>query len=168
VKNNILTKLLIASALLICAVPVTASAQIYNRYPYDRNEDRYRYDRNDRNELRTALVRLDDTSARLESNLSMTRGRRVLGLFWVTENNNSALGQISDFRRALRQLRRASAGGRDLQNSYDEARMVVDLGFRLDRNLRLRTGRTDVDQELAELRSNLHVIAETYDIRLRY
>jgi hypothetical protein len=68
----------------------------------------------------------------------------------------------------VRQLRRASAGGRDLSGSYDEARNVIDQGMRLDRYLRLRTGRTDVDEELAQIRSSLHVIAEAYDMSIRY
>jgi len=148
------------------AIPVVASAQIqiYDRYGYDRS-DRY-----DRSELRNALARLENSGARLESDLSMTRGRRVFGgLFWVTSPTDSnAIAEVRDFRIAVRQLRRASAGGRDLSNSYDEARNVIDQGLRLDRYLRLRTGRTDVDQELSEIRSNLHVIADAYDISMRY
>jgi hypothetical protein len=158
-RQNLLTKFLMATALLVLSVPVVASAQIY---------DRYRNDRIDRNEVRDAIVRLDNSSARLENNLSMTRGRRVLGLFWVTNNDNTAMVEIREFRQTVRQLRRASAGGRDLRNSYDEARLVVEQGTRLDRSLRLRTGRTDVDQELAEMRSNLHVIAEAYGLNRRY
>jgi hypothetical protein len=150
-----------ATALLIFAIPVVASAQIY---------DRDRYDRGDRSDLRNAIVQLENSSARLEDDLSAIRVRRVLGFSWVTNNsaNSAAVGEVRDFRRAVRELRRASAGGRDLRNSYDEARMVVDQGVRLDRYLRLRTGRMDVDAELSEIRSNLHVIAEAYNIDRRY
>ncbi|HEY3103448.1 MAG TPA: hypothetical protein VGJ69_07645 [Pyrinomonadaceae bacterium] len=165
-RKNILVRLLLAIALLMFAIPVVASAQIqiYERNRYDRS-DRY-----DRSELRNALARLENSSARLESDLSTTRGRRVFGgLFWVTNpTDNNAIAEVRDFRIAVRQLRRASAGGRDLSNSYDEARDVIDQGLRLDRYLRLRTGRADVDQELSEIRSNLHVIADAYDISMRY
>lgn len=164
-RQRLLIRFLMTTALLILSVPAVASAQIYDRYRNDRID---RYDRVDRNEVRDAIARLDNSSARLENNLSMTRGRRVLGMFWVTSNDNTALAEIREFRRTVRQLRRASAGGRDLRNSYDEARMVVDQGTRLDRSLRLRTGRIDVDEELSELRSNLHVIAEAYGINRRY
>ena len=160
-RHKIFIRTLIATALLVVALPAVASAQIY---------DRYRGDRSDRYDLRNAIVQLENSSARLEDNLSATRatrGRRVLGMFLVT-NENSAAGEIRDFRDAVRELRRASAGGRDLRNSYDEARMVVDQGRRLDRYWRLRTGRTDVDAELSEIRSNLHVIAEAYNIDRRY
>jgi hypothetical protein len=161
-RKNILIRLLMATALLIFAIPVVASAQIqiYDRYRYDRDIDR--------DDVHDAIIRLQNSSARLESNLSTPRGRRVLGLFWVTNTDTTAIAEVRDFRRAVRELRRASAGGRDLRNSYDEARMVVDQGLRLDRYLRLRTGRTDVDAELSEIRSNLHVIADAYGMNIRY
>jgi hypothetical protein len=165
-RKNTLVRLALAIALLMFAIPVVASAQIriYERDRYDRS-DRY-----DRGALRSALAQLENSSARLESDLSATRGRRVLGgLFWVTNpTDTNAIANVRDFRVAVRQLRRASAGGRDLSRSYDEARNVIDQGMRLDRYLRLRTGRTDVDEELAQIRSSLHVIAEAYDMSVRY
>lgn len=155
-----------ASVLLIFAIPAVASAQIYDRYRYDR----YRYDQPDydRVDVRDAIQGLDDASVRLENDLDRARTRRVLGLFWVTDTDTTAVAQVRDFRRAVRQLRRASGNGRDLDASYDEAQVVVDQGNRLDRYLRLRTGRTDVDFELSEIRSNVHLIAEAYDINVRY
>jgi hypothetical protein len=168
-RQRLLLKFLISTALLILSVPVVASAQIYDRYRDDRGG---RYDRVDREEVRDAIVRLDNSSARLENNLdnnsSRTRGRRVLGMFWVTNNDNTVVAEVREFRLSVRQLRRASAGGRDLRNSYEEARLVVDQGTRLDRYLRLRTSRTDVDEELAEMRSNIHVIAEAYGLNRRF
>jgi hypothetical protein len=167
-RQSFLIKVLMATALLILSVPVVASAQIYDRYRNDRVD---RYDRINRNELREAreaIVRLDNSAERLENNLNVTRGRRVLGMFWVTNNENTPLAEIREFRRTVRELRRASGGGRDLRNSYDEARLVVEQGTRLDRSLRLRTGRADVDEELSEMRSSLHVIAEVYGLNRRY
>jgi hypothetical protein len=165
-QKNFLIRLALAIALLMFAIPVVASAQIriYERDRYDRS-DRY-----DRGALRSALAQLENSSARLENDLSATRGRRVLGgLFWVTSpRDTNAIAEVRDFRIAVRQLRRASAGGRDLGRSYDEARNVIDQGMRLDRYLRLRTGRTDVDEELAQIRSSLHVIADAYDMSIRY
>jgi len=168
-RKNILGRFVLAIALLIFAIPVVASAQIriYERDRYDRSD---RYDRYDRGALRSALAQLDNSSARLESDLSATRGRRVLGgLFWISNpNDNAAIAEVRDFRVAVRQLRRASAGGRDLSGSYDEARNVIEQGMHLDRYLRLRTGRTDVDEELAQIRSSLHVIADAHDMNIRY
>jgi hypothetical protein len=69
---------------------------------------------------------------------------------------------------ALRDLRVASNRGRNLRDSENEARNVINLGLQLDRYLRLRTGSTNVDADLSELRSGLNTLAEAYDLRLRY
>jgi|SRR5207253_7890954 len=159
-RNNILIRLLVATALLILAIPVVASAQYYNRD---------RYDRADTTDVRDAIIRLDNSSARLESDLSFARGRRVLGgLLWVGEDNSASVAEVRDFRRAVRELRYASDGGRDLRGSYDEARMVLDRGVQLDRDLRLRTGRESVDADLSDIRSSLHIIADAYNLRMPY
>lgn len=158
-RNKILLRLLMAIALLILAFPVVASAQFYNRD---------RYDRFDRSDVHDALVQLDNSSVRLENDLTYTQPRRVLGFFWVTETDTNAIAEVRDFRRAVRQLRNASDDGRDLRDSYDEARMVLDRGVQLDRYLRLRTNSTAVDEELADIRSSLHIIADAYDLRMPY
>ena len=161
-RNNILIRLLMLMAItgVILAIPVVASAQ-YDRYD--------RYDRGGWRDVHDAIVRLDNSSARLENDVSMPRGRRLLGgLLWVGNTDNAAVAEVRDFRNAVRQLRYASRGGRDLDNSYDEVQVVLDRGVQLDRYLRLRTGSTAVDYDLSELRSNLHVIANAYDLRMPY
>ena len=159
-RNKILIRLLMVTTLLILAIPVVASGQFYNRD---------RYDRSDRRDVHDAIVRLDNSSARLESDLSYNnRGRRLLGVFWVSNSDPNAVAEVRDFRRAVRQLRNASAGGRDLSGSYDEARMVLDQGVQLDRYLRLRTGQTSVDADLSDIRSSLNVIANAYNLRMHY
>jgi hypothetical protein len=160
-KSNIAIKILMATALLILAIPVVASAQIYRRS--------YEYDRNDRRNLRDVITQLDNSSARLESDLNVGRNRRVLGgLFWVRNVDSNAIAEVRDFRQAVRDLRRSFRAGDDLADSRDEARMVLDRGVQLDRYLRLRTGSRDVDADLAEIRSNLHLIADAYDLNMRY
>ena len=161
-RSKILMRILMATALLILAIPVVASAQIYNRS--------YEDDRYNNRDVRDAIARLDNSSARLESDLNYGRSRPVLGgLFWVRSGvDTNALADVRDFRQAVRQLRRSSRGGFDLDNSRDEAQMVLDRGAELDRYLRLRTGSTSVDADLAELRSNLHVIADAYGLEMRY
>src|SRR5881394_2081743 len=151
-KNNILIRALLMGALLIVAAPAIASAQIYNRYDYDRS---------DRRDVRDAIARLDNASARLQSDLNYGNERRVLGgLLSFRTVDNDAIAQVRDFRRAVRDLRSSSRSGFALERSVDEARIVLDRGVQLDRYLRLRTGRTSVDADLAEIRSSLHLVAD--------
>jgi hypothetical protein len=172
-RNNLLLKTLITAALVILAIPIGASAQQYrDRYYADRYYDRYdyrdQYDQVNRRQAREAIQRLDNSAARLESDLSVNRGRRVLGILWVGNTDSTAIAEVRDFRRAVRQLRYASNNGRDTSDSYDEARMVLDRGMQLDRYLRVRTGSAQVDADLSELRSNLHILADAYNLRMSY
>jgi hypothetical protein len=159
-KNNILTRILLATALVIVAAPVIASAQIYNRYDYDRS---------DRRDVRDAIARLDNASARLQGDLNYGSEHRVLGgMLSFRTVDNDAITQVRDFRRAVRDLRSSSRGGSALERSVDDARTVLAQGVQLDRYLRLRTGRTSVDADLADIRSNLHLIADAYDLSVPY
>ncbi|MGZ8843613.1 MAG: hypothetical protein ACXW18_08115 [Pyrinomonadaceae bacterium] len=161
-KTRTLLKLFMTIAILLLAIPVTASAQIYQR-----NDDRY--DRGDRREVRQAINQLDSSSARLQNDLNATsRSRRVLGgLFLVRNADSTAVSELDNFRQALRELRRDFRDDRSLNNTRDEARAVINRGIQLDRYLRLRTGSTSVDAELANIRSNLHLLADAYDLNLR-
>jgi len=153
-------RILLATALLICAIPVVVSAQIYERYNYDRSDQR---------SVRDAVARLDNASARLENDLNYGRQRRVLGgLFWVNTVDSTAVVEARDFRSAVRDLRRSLRGGFDLDDSREEARVVLDRGIQLDRYVRLRTGSTSVDFDLADIRSSLHVIADAYGLNMGY
>ena len=153
-------RILLATALLICAIPVVVSAQIYERYNYDRSDQR---------SVRDAVARLDNASARLENDLNYGRQRRVLGgLFWVNTVDSTAVVEARDFRIAVRDLRRSLRGGFDLDDSREEARVVLDRGIQLDRYVRLRTGSTSVDSDLADIRSSLHVIADAYGLNMGY
>ena len=163
-KNKNLIRILVAAALLIVAAPVIGSAQTYNRYdPYDR------YDRSNPRDVRDAIARLDNAGARLQSDLYAGNERRVLGgILSFRTVDNDAIAEVRDFRRAVRDLRAAARGGFDLDRSVDEARVVLNRGVQLDRYLRLRTGRTSVDADLAEMRSDLRVIADAYGLSMPY
>ena len=165
-RRNILGRLVFTAALLILALPIVSSAQIYNRrYDYGRNN----YDQTDRRDVHEAIRQLDISSARLENDLNYGRTRRVFGgIFQFRTVDTNAIYQARDFRRAVRDLRMSSRGGFALGGSVDEARIVVDKGVQLDRELRLRTGNGSVDAELAEIRSSLHIIADAYDLRMPY
>jgi hypothetical protein len=176
----LLPKILITAAILIVAIPIGASAQTYRdrtysrdrSYDRDRSYNRYdnrdQYDRMDRRQVRQAIQGLDNAAARLESDLNVNQGRRVLGIFWIGNTDNRSVSEVRDFRRAVRQFSNASNGGRDLRESYDEARVVLDRGMQLDRYLRLRTGSERVDADLSELRSNLNLIANAFNLTMTY
>ena len=164
-RKNILARLIFTAALLILALPIVSSAQTYNPYDYSRD----RYDRTDRRDVHEAIRQLDVSSARLENDLNYGRTRRVFGgIFQFRTVDTGVIDQVRDFRRAVRDLRMSSRGGFALGASVDEARMVLDRGVRLDRDLRLRTGNGSVDAELADIRSSLHIIADAYDLRMPY
>jgi hypothetical protein len=148
-------------ALLILAVPVAASAQVYRDRSYDRYDNRDQYDRVNRRAARDAVAGLENSSVRLENDLNSTPARRVLGVFQLRTVDNSSIAQVRDFRRAVRQLRNNSG-------NVDEAQRVLDEGMQLDRYLRLRTGSTRVDADLSELRSNLHTLADAYGLTMTY
>jgi hypothetical protein len=170
-RQNILIKLLIAAALLVLAIPIGASGQVYrDRYNdrYNNRDQRDQYDRVDPREVRAAINRLDSASVRLENDLNYTPGRRILGIFQLRTTDNNAVAQVRDFRRAVAMLRNSSANGRALNRSVDEAQMVLNRGVQLDRYLRLRTGSSRVDEDLSELRSNLHTLAEAYGLTVPY
>ncbi len=167
-RHNILTKPLMAAALLILAIPLGASAQIYRDRYNDRYDYRDQYNRMDRRDVRDTMYRLENSSNRLESDLNYTPGRRVLGIFQLKTIDNNAIAQVRDFRRAVRQLRNSSNNRRDLDRSVDEAQMLLDRGVQLDRYLRLRTGSTVVDADLSDLRSNLHILADAYGLSMPY
>lgn len=162
-RNNTLMRLLMAAALLIMAIPVVAAAQSYNR-AYNRD----RYDRTNRRDVHEAIMRLNSAGGRLESDLNSMRQHRVVGSLWVTTADPAAIAEVRDFRRAVTELRNASDGGRDLSGTFDEARKVLDQGSQLDRYLRLRTGSTNVDADLSEIRSSLHILADAYNLRMAY
>jgi hypothetical protein len=168
-RSSILTKPLMAATLLILAIPLGASAQVYNRGRYNnRDVNRDQYDRMNQGDARDAINRLENSSARLESDLNFTPGPRVLGIFQLRTVDNNAVAQVRDFRRTVRQLRNDSNDGRALNRSVDEAQVVLNRGVQLDRYLRLRTGSTNVDADLSDLRSNLHTLADAYGLNMPY
>jgi len=162
-RNKFLIGILLAAALVVISAPVIVSAQDYDRY------DPYRYDRSSRQDVRDAINRLDRESTRLQADVNAGRQRSVLGgILSFRTVDTDAVDQVRDFRFAVRNLRNAARGGFDLDRSIDEARVVLDRGVQLDRYLRLRTGRSDVDADLADIRSDLHVIADAYGLSVPY
>jgi|SRR5215813_441205 len=162
-RNKTILGLLVAAVLLVLGTTTVTSAQYYRERYYDRDQ----YDRDNRYELRNAIAQLDNSTVRLQDDLRFSSTRTVLGIFQYRTVDNTALAEVRDFRRAVRQLRN-SYGGYGLNDSRDEAQMVLEQGVQLDRYLRVRSGSTRVDADLSEIRSALHVIADAYDLRMPY
>jgi len=167
-RHNLLVKSLITAALLILAIPIGASAQVYRDRSNNRYDNRDQNDRVNRRELRMAIQRLDNAAARLENDVDVPRARGGLGFFLTGRTDNRSIAEIRDFRSAVAQLRNSANDQNGVAGSRDEARMVLDRGVRLDRYLRLRTGSANVDADLSELRSNLHIVADVYGLRVPY
>jgi hypothetical protein len=157
-KRNKLIKLLIIAGLLILAGPIAVAAQDYSRYD--------RSDRYDRRDLRDAIQRLDNSSGRLQSDLNSLRTRRMFGLFWMPRDNG-AIWAARDFRTAVRNLRNSSNNGRDLNRSYDEARLVIDRGAELHRAIQ-QNNNSRLDADWFEVRRDLQRIANAYGLSLPY
>ena len=109
-RTNLLVRFLLATALLILAIPVVASAQDY-RDRYYNPDYRDQYNQNNNYDVRAAINRLANSSVRLENDLNYANRRRVFGIFEFRTVDNTAITEVRDFRRAVWQLRRASAGG---------------------------------------------------------
>ena len=163
-RRTTILGLLMVAALLVLAIPAGTSAQIYRDRYYNPDQ----YNSADRFALRNALARLDNSTAQLQNDLRFGSQRTVFGILQFRTVDTNAVAQVRDFRQAVRQLRNSSYNGRDLANSIEDAQMVLDQGIQLDRYLRLRSGSTRVDADLSEIRSSLHVIADAYDLRMRY
>jgi len=159
-RRKLVITSLIGALLLILGLPIAVAAQNYRYYD---NRD---YARVDRRDVRDALRRLDNSSARLESDLNYSSNRRIFGFFWIRDN--SGVIEARDFHRAVRNLWNASNGGRDVSNGYDQARVVLDMGARLDRDLRFSNNNGRLDSDLAEIRANLRTIADAYGLGMPY
>jgi len=160
-RRKLVITSLIAALLLILGLPIAVAAQGYYRY----HENRY-YAQYDWRDVRDALRRLDNSSARLESDLNYNSNRRIFGFFWMRDNGG--IYEARDFHQAVRNLWNQSNGGRDLNGSYNQAQVVLDMGARLDRDLRFRNNNGQIDSDLADIRANLRTIAGAYGLGMPY
>lgn len=156
-----------AFSLLILGLPTFASAQWRDDDDYYRNERRnrdrdYRNDRNyNRGALRSAIDRLHNRAEVFERRLDreLDRGR------YDGRNREDRLNSLAnEFTRATERLEDEFDGGRNMRDSYDEARRVVQLGQQLENALnRSRLG-GNAQNEWSSIRQDLYTIANAYGI----
>jgi len=170
-KNLKGTIAIAAFALAVMALPTVASAQWRDR---DRDDDYYgrgNYNRNIRGtleNLRNKARNFDRNVERIEDRRDDRDdrwGRRDRGNWggWDRRGNIDRLEDLSgDFRRATDRLRKEYGNGRNLNNSRNEARRVLDLGQQIDQEMRRVRVNRQAQNEWNRIRQDLNVVAQVY------
>ena len=142
-----------AFSLLILGLPAVASAQWRN------DDDYYRNGRNNRN-LQATINNLKNRSKQFERQLDRELDRSR----YDDRNREDRLNQLAeDFRNATENLDDAYDNDRDYNNSYDEARRVLDLGSQLDRRLSRARLSNNLDRDWDRIRQDLRILADAYN-----
>lgn len=157
-----------AFSLLVLALPAVASAQWRDR---DRDDDYYGNSRYNRN-IRGTIQNLKNRSRNFERLTNRVEdrqddrddrwGNRRRG-GW---NNSGNIGQLEDladkFKRATDDLADEYGNGRNLNNSRDEARRVIDIGYQIDQVLSYSRRNNNLRREWDQIRYDLRVIEDVY------
>lgn len=165
-----------AFALMLLALPTVTSAQWGNR---DRDDDYYGNNRNNRN-LRATIQNLKNRARNFERTANRVEDRRDdrddddrwgnRGP-WGNRNggwNNRGgnYGRIEDladrFKRATDELADEYGNGRNLNNSRDEARRVLDIGNQIENELRNLRGGRGLERQWSQIRYDLNAISNVY------
>ena len=152
-----------AFALLVFGLPAAASAQYRDDNRNDRygnigNNSNYRNIRGTIQSLKNKASRLEQRSDRIDDrNDDRNNGRRG------DRFNN--LEQLTDrFRNATDDLESAYGRGRNMNNSADEARRVLDLGSQIDQEIGRSGGRRNIQNQWNQIRNDLRIIAQAYNL----
>ena len=154
--KNIIT--VFAFSLLVFGLPTLASAQWDNRDD-DTNNRNGRNNRNyDNGNLRSAIERLKNQSRdfdrQLERELKRNRNDRY--------NNSQILRLSDDFKDAADELEDNFGNGRNLNNTQDEARQVLQLGSQLENALYSSRLNYNLQGNWNQIRQDLGTIADAY------
>jgi hypothetical protein len=165
-----------ALALVVLALPAIASAQWRDR---DRDDDRYgrnddRYGRNDddyyRNSrynrnLRGTIQSLRNRARNFERRIDRIDDRRDDR--YGRRDRFDNLEQLADrFARATDNLADEYGRGRDMNNSRDEARRVLDIGSQIESILYNSRSNRHAMGEWNQISNDLRILADAY--RLNY
>lgn len=154
-----------AFALTILALPSVASAQWGGR-----DNDYYgngRYNRDIRGTLQSLKYKARD----FENQTNRAEDRRDddrWGGVWGNNRNRrgGTYGRLEDladrFRKATDDLADDYGKGRNLNNSRDEARRVLDIGNQIENELRNLRGGRNLDRQWSQIRYDLNVVADVY------
>lgn len=166
---------IIAFSLLILGLPTFASAQWRDR---DRDDDNYRTqrDRNrDRNDddyygnnrnrnynngaLRSAVERLKNNSRNFEKRIDRDLDRSR----YNDRNREDRLNNLADdFKDAANRLEDRFDNGRNLNNSSDEAREVLNLGRQIENALYRSNLNYNLQNDWNRIKQDLNTISNAY------
>ncbi len=186
-KMKELTKIasMIALALVVLALPSITSAQYRDRDRdddyygrdddrygrnndrYGRNNDRYGNSRYNRN-IRGTIENLKNRARNFERRLDRVDDRRN-DRYGRNNNRYDNLEQLSDrFANATKSLANAYGNGRNMNNSRDEARRVLDIGSQIDRALYSSRTNRNAMNEWNQISYDLRVLADAYRLNYAY
>ncbi len=150
-----------AFSLLILGLPAIASAQWRdnNRDNNRNNDDYYRNNRNNRN-LNATIKNLRNRSNQFERRIDRELDRSR----YDERRREDRINQIAkNFADAAENLDRSYDNRRDYNQSYDEARRVLELGSQLERAItRSRLG-GNVQRDWSRIRQDLNILANAYN-----
>ncbi|GAC1402287.1 MAG: hypothetical protein NVSMB56_17300 [Pyrinomonadaceae bacterium] len=152
-----------AAAFIALSIPAFARAQGGYYDPYNRNS---RYPSNyDQRALRDAVRRVKDRSKNFQKDIDRYFDRNGYENSRYEERGSDL---ARDFRYAAERLQDRSRDGRDINNSYNEARNLLNIGSRIERfAARNRLDSRSYD-DWAQIRQNLNTVANIYGINWSY
>jgi hypothetical protein len=162
-----------ALTLVVLALPAVASAQRRDRDRdddyYGRNDD-YRNSGYGRN-IRGTIMSLKNRARNFERRLDRVDDRRDddwgNDRYGRNDNRMDDLERLADrFVRATNDLADEYGNGRNMNESRDEARRVVDLGYQIE-NILYRSGgrgRRGNGNDWSQISNDLRVIADVYGL----
>ena len=163
-----------ALALIVLALPSIGSAQRRDRDRdddyYGRNDDRYGRDDDYRNggynrNIRGTVESLKNRARNFERRIDRIDDRNDNGRYGRNNNRYDNLEELSDrFSRATDNLADAYGRGRNMNNSRDEARRVLDIGSQIENILRNGRGNRNATGEWNQISRDLRIIANAYNL----
>jgi hypothetical protein len=148
-----------AFSLLVLGLPAVASAQWGGNGGYDPygGYGNARYNR----DIRGTVENLRNSARNFERQVD--RGNNGYGRYNDRYNNGNLRNLADRFTDATKDLANAYGRGRNLSNSSDEARRVLDIGSQIENELSYNSrGSYNLQNDWNRVRYDLRVIADTY------
>ncbi len=145
-----------AFSLLILGLPAIASAQWRNNRNDGYNRNGGNYNRNLQSTIKNLKNRSNQFERRLDRELDNSR--------YDDRRREDRLNQLAgDFAYATKSLDNEYDNRRDYNDSYNEARRVLDLGSQIDRTISRTRLNGNVQSDWNRIRQDLQVLASAYN-----